>query len=604
MHKNNHDINTKILSLVFFKVFLLLILIARLYYLQINQNFKYTTLAKDNSLLMTPILPKRGSIYDRNGIILATNTISFRLIYKNNGYRKSISFLKKIESLIDRSKIYYQKINHFLKTPYLQSVIIADDLSWQEVVNFETQHDFLPGCYIEKYERRTYPMRDITAPIIGYMSPLNDKQNISFSYKNLHHFEIGQTGLEAYYQNYLMGSFGTKTEEINVVGRVIRKLHLTKALKGQDLYTTINLPLQNYVYHLLKDQSACSITLNCRNGEILSLISTPSFNPEHFIQGISIENWKKIQENTKAPLINKATTGLYPPGSIFKIVVALAGLHYNIISPQDKISCPGYFKHGNHTYHCWKKWGHGPQNLDQAFGHSCDIYFYQLALKLGIQKIAHTAFKLGLGKNTKIDFPVEQTGLIPTPEWKKNKMNKSWLMGETIQAGIGQGYCLSTPLQLVVMVSRIINGGEKIVPHFSFDFHSKDKKLDFSAAHLRYITSMMANVCHKIGYTGYHLPRNIKHFQMGGKSSTSQVKSISLNERKKGIYKNEQREWKYRDHALFVGFTPVKNPHYATIVIVEHGGFGSKIAGPYVRDILYYLSKSYDQNIIPFPIYF
>ncbi|MCK5296905.1 MAG: penicillin-binding protein 2, partial [Alphaproteobacteria bacterium] len=404
----------------------------------------------------------------------------------------------------------------------------------------------------------------------------------------------GKAGIEKVYDLALRGKGGNKKVEVNALGRVIREMERNEGETGAEIQLSLDIELQKYAMKKLKNKSAAVVVMDIHTGSVLTLASTPSFDPNAFNKGLSFKEWSSLSSNPNHPLVNKATSGRYSPGSTFKMIVALAALEAGVISPEQKVICKGHIELGNRRFHCWKKEGHGAVNLKEAIQHSCDIYFYEIAKRVGINRIAKMAKRFGLGEVSGIDLPNESNGLIPDKAWKKQKVGDAWRLGDTYNAGIGQGFVLTTPLQLAVMTARIANGGIAVTPHVSIQKKDTDDKedsfpaMDISRANLQIIKDAMNSVVNAYGGTAFGSRFKVKNATMSGKTGTTQVRRISMQERTSegGVRKQEDIKRKLRNHALFVGFAPSDSPKYAISVLVEHGGSGSKAAAPIARDVL------------------
>ena len=416
-------------------------------------------------------------------------------------------------------------------------------------------------------------------------------------------FRIGKQGAEKQYDLQLRGTAGTSHLEVNALGRVIREVRREEGKPGRDLVLTLDSSLQTLVHDRLKgERSAATVVLDVRNGDVLALVSSPGYDPNIFNTGLTRQTWNALVRNPLAPLTNKAIAGLYAPGSTFKMMVALAGLEAGI-SPEAKNFCPGFVRLGNARFHCWKRGGHGHVNMYEGIQQSCDVFFYDLGRKVGVDRIAAMARRFGLGAPVGIDLPGEHGGVIPTRAWKRAEIGEAWQGGETLINAIGQGFVLTTPLQLAVMTARIANGGRAVQPRLTrlLKPEGEDAKpgvvegtgrveafpsIGVSDAHLRIIHTAMDLVTNSSRGTARRARIKEEGWEMAGKTGTSQVRRITMAERAAGIVKNKDLPWRRRDHALFVAFAPVDDPRYACAVVVEHGGGGSKVAAPIVRDIL------------------
>ncbi|MBS40953.1 MAG: penicillin-binding protein 2 [Rhodospirillales bacterium] len=577
------------------------ILAGRMYQLQVLESNRFRTLSDENRINLRLLAPLRGRIYDTFGKPLATNEENYRLLLVTEQVHDVSKTLQALSRLIEISDFDRKRIlKESRKKKSFVPITIQENLDWKEVSQIEVNSPDLPGVIIDSGQRRIYPFGKIFSHLIGYVAPVTEKDKTRERKQNplfqLPGFKFGKAGVEKRLDYRLRGGAGNSQLEVNAVGRVIRELSRHEGRPGDDVVLTIDKLIQNLAVEKLRDEkSAAAVVMKINNGEILALASVPGYDPNAFDIGMSKKEWEEISSDPLAPLINKAVAGLYAPGSTFKMVVAMAALEHGVITPNTKVHCKGHVELGNHRFHCWKKTGHGPVKLREAIQQSCDTYFYEIARQLGINKIAEMGRRFGLGKVTEIDLPNERSGLMPTSAWKKKKLGSAWQQGETLVAGIGQGFVLTTPLQLAVMTARIVSGRE-IKPKLIKAFISngvirelkapKSKKIKILKSYRRIVMSGMDAVSNTPRGTGYRARIQDDEFDLAGKTGTVQVKSISQYERDTRVLKNRERPWIERDHALFVAFAPVKNPRYSIAVVVEHGGRGSTVAAPIARDIL------------------
>ena len=567
---------------------LILIIVSRLFYLQILHGEKYFLLAEKNRLSIRLTMPSRGNIYDRNGVKLAENAKTFQAVLIREEAEDYLKTFQNFLTLIPLEEEEIERIKSELKYKRaFMPVRLKDNLTSDEMVKLQLNMPDLAGVQIEEGMMRFYPAGQGNTPVLGYVSLLTERDvPLKDPLLDLPGYRIGRTGIENSQEQALKGEPGMRQSEVNAFGRTVRVLEETPPLAGQDLFLTIDNRLQNYATNLLSKYAASAIVINVQNGEILALVSTPSYDNNLFTTPISHKKWNNLLNNPHRPLQNKALTGLYSPGSIFKLVVGLAGLDSGVISPNKKINCSGKTKLGEQIFHCWKKDGHGPLTFEEAIMHSCDVYFYEVAQKIGAEKIIETAKKLGFGGPVNIGLSGESTGLLPTPDWKKQKYNDSWRTGDTLNLSIGQGFLTATPLQIVTAVARIA-GGKNIHPTlFKSNIEKDPKRLSFNANYLKLLRDGMYDVVNKQGGTAFSSRFNYNGKRMAGKTATTQVRRITIQERAKGVISQEDLPEKYRDHAIFAAFTPIKDPKYAAIVFVEHGGSGSKTAAPLMKNLL------------------
>ncbi len=566
------------------QIFLLLIIIARLYYLQVYQADKYKTLSDENRISTRLLVPPRGVIYDRHGEMLATNRQNFQAMIvaeQTTNVQETLDAFKKImplsEAEEDRIKKDLKKNRSFVP------IKIKDNLDWEEVSKIQLNAPDLPGIIIDEGLSRYYPLGEKTAHVIGYVSSVSEQdiRKEDDPLLEVPGFKIGKAGIEKLHEKKLRGKGGNLKLEVNAYGRVMKEIERVDGVPGNRLDLSIDARLQTKAYDLFGEEAGAAVLIDVYSGEILAFVSTPAYNPNLITQGVSAKEWAELNQNEYKPLMNKVLSGQYSPGSTFKMVVALAALESGAITPQTRSFCAGKMFLGNHAFHCWKKEGHGYLDVVQALQHSCDIFFYETAQKVGINKIAEMAKRFGLGQKINIGLENEKEGLIPDTEWKRKRFGEPWQLGESLISGIGQGYILTTPIQLVTMTARIANGGYNIVP--TFEKRSEKPKLqrmNISANNIALVKEGMFEVVNVPGGTALGARFDFNGLKMAGKTGTTQVRRITMKERQSGIVRQEDLPWKYRNHALFVGYAPHDNPRYAVAVLVEHGRSGSAVAAP------------------------
>ncbi|RMD61379.1 MAG: penicillin-binding protein 2 [Alphaproteobacteria bacterium] len=593
---------------------------ARMYYLQVIEADRYATLAEDNRINLRLIPPPRGRIVDRFGTPMAVNQQNYRVVMVREQARDVTRTLDHLAQIITLSERDYQRIlREMRRKRAFVPVTVRDFLDWEQVSRIEVNAPDLPGVSIEVGQTRQYPFGETMTHILGYVSVVSEKDLTGDPLLELPGFRIGKQGIEKQYDGELRGKAGTSHLEVNALGRVIRELSREEGVPGRDLVLTVDVGLQKFVHRRLKlERSASAVVMDVTNGDILALASSPAFDPNIFNVGMSSQIWHDLINDPLSPLTNKALSGHYAPGSTFKMMVALAALEAGI-GPDHRVFCPGYMELGNTRFHCWKKYGHGWVDMYDGIKQSCDVFFYDISRRVGIDRIAAMARRFGLGAPTGIDLPGERPGVIPDREWKLANIGEPWQLGETLVSAIGQGFVLTTPIQLAVMTARIANRGRLVRPRLTrlreelaaaappggagsgtagsgvpASADAPDASagsapittLDIPDSHFDVIHTAMDLVTNDRRGTAYRARIAAEGREMAGKTGTSQVRRITMAERAAGVFKNEDLPWRRRDHALFVAFAPVHAPRYCCAVVVEHGGGGSKVAAPIARDVL------------------
>ena len=550
------------------------ILVLRMLQMQVFEYKEYTKKSENNSFRIQLTMPKRGSILSESGSPISTDVSVYRIYiipeeatdlqYLMNVITKDLKLHKKT---VDR---IWQNIK---KQQPFQPVLVSESSSWDTLAKLAAKN--IPGIHINTGFSRIYELGPAGAQIFGYVGvPKKTLPNAPF-------FTTGITGLEKRFNNDLSGKSGQTVFVTNAVGRITGedKTQFIQPQYGTDIKTTIKENVQKVLYDALAlNRAGCGVALDIETGDILAMASTPSFNPNNFKTDDGEEYISALLSDDAKPFMNKAIEGLYPPGSTFKIVVALAALESGAITPNEKIFCPGYWEYGNHKYHCWEKDGHGWVDLIGALKHSCDIYFYQVALRIGIDAIKSMALKLGLNQKYMDNILVnEMSGIMPDRRWKEKNIGSYWVHGDTIISGIGQGFILTNCLQLAVMMARVASN-KNIVPRLIYsDKKTQFKKLDIQQKNIQYVLNGLEQVTQK-GGTAAGSAINVNGKKMGGKTGTSQVRNISKKERQSGVLTTEQLKWNLRNHGLFVGYAPTDKPKYAVCVIMEHAGGSSPAA--------------------------
>lgn len=577
------------LSVLFILFFIILFL--RLIYLQIIQGDRYKALAERNRISERLVSPPRGYLYDRNGVKLAENRKTFHVLLIKEQVDSLAKTMTHLNKLIHIEPDELARIGKDLKKQKsFLPVLIKEDLDFSEIARLSLNAPDLSGVFIEEGSSRLYPLAEAAAHSVGYISLLNEKDtHVPDDFQNIVDYRTGRTGAEKFLEETVRGTPGTLIKEINAQGRSVRILKNQEPQPGTSVKLTLDARLQRLAYDQLKDKAGAAVLMDVHTGAILALVSTPSFDPNLFNAPISAKEWKNLMDNKKRPLQNKALAGQYSPGSIFKIIVALAGLESGDITPGKQVYCSGKTQLGNQTFHCWKKEGHGPMTVKTALQHSCDVYFYEMAQKIGADKILSVAQRLGFGSPTGIPLSGEKTGLLPSKEWKKKNKGDSWRMGDTLNLSIGQGFLSATPIQMVRAVAQVANGGYQITPFLVQSDEPEEtpkQTLNFNPVHLKLVKEGMAAVVNEAGGTAYGSRFDYNGQQMAGKTASTQVRRITLAERKTGIKPQDQIPWEQRDHAIFVAYAPVQAPKYAVVVLVEHGISGSRSSAPIARELL------------------
>ena len=589
-NEKSNVLGRRIIYLIVLNMLAFAVIVARLYYLQVIEADKYRVMSEENRISTRFLVPPRGMIYDRNGEVLAKNDQDFQALLiaeQAPDITQTLEAFKKILPLNEdeekKAELNIKNRRRFIP------IKLKSNLQWDEVSTVMLNAPDLPGIEINEGLNRFYPYADLYAHVLGYVGPVSEKDKKDSPLYMVPGFKIGKSGLEKSFDYKLQGIGGTVKLEVNAYGRVMKEIERDAGRSGENIQITVDSRLQKAAYEAFGAHSGAAVVLDVHTGEILALISTPSFDPNLFTNGISFKHWDELLHNERTPLINKAVSGQYSPGSTFKIVVALAALEAGAVNVDTHFNCLGGMDIGGNRFHCWKHVGHGPLNIVEALKYSCDIYFYEAAMRVGIDKIHEMALKLGMGQQLDVGLDNQKSGLIPSQSWKKATKDAVWTRGDTANAGIGQGYVLATPLQLATMLARVVNGGYAVKPTFfkpSEKELRKIKRLNISRRNIEIVKQGMFDVVNAGDGTARKARFNIDGAQMGGKTGTTQVRRISMKERRTGIIREENLPWRLRNHALFVGFTPYENPRYAVAVVVEHGSSGATVAAPIASAIL------------------
>jgi penicillin-binding protein 2 len=592
-------------------------IVGRLVYLQINESNRYRTLSDKNRFREWKLAPQRGIIKDYFGKEIASNEKVYQLHItpENTQNIEEIFFRLKNILNISNKKIAYLKKKATKQKPW-EPIIVSDNLSWSEFSRVNLFLHELPGVEPVVSVARVYPDKS-TAHIVGYVSQISKKDLENKKYLRdmaVTGIAVGKTGLEKKLDQDIIGNVGFQRYEVNAYGKRIKQIQTDSGQEGKNYISTIDLEVQKFTTKLLGERAASVCVMDIYNGDVITMVSSPSYDPNAFVHGIKKKYWKDLIGHRDKPLSNKAIAGLYPPGSTIKTLVALSALENDIFSTKKSVKCTGYIDLYGERFHCWKKKGHGWMTMRSAIQRSCDVYFYEVAKKLGVDRISETAKKFGLGKKLFEDFYEERSGIVPNTKWKKKFIGKNWYLGETLHSGIGQGYFQTTPAQLCLMTAQIANGGYEIKPRIILkDKKSNNNLRDYitfkknypndllpnyllsttfkvnplfrNQENINFIKDAMYASTNEIGGTSYASRLKNKNFIFAGKTGSSQVKRFTALQRKLEV-KQKDIEYKSRDHALFIAFAPVSEPRYAISVVVEHGGSGSSAAAPIAKQVI------------------
>lgn len=591
----NHIFLSRTVILFILMLLLIAVLIARLIYLQVVGHSQYHGMATNNRIKVTSVPPTRGIIYDKHGRILAENLPSYSLeiipdqvVDMDDTLQRLQSALAIPEEKIEAFKKHRNRYKHFDSIPLLMQ------LSQLEVAKFAVLRHNFPGVDIQARLIRHYPYAELTAHVVGYVGRINEQELKVLpesEYRSIH--TIGKIGVELAYEDILRGHAGYSEIETNAQGKPINELGKIKPTPGADIYLTLDVDLQKVAYDALAEYNGAVVAIDLQTGGVLVQVSKASFDPNSFVSGISYTDYKALNTSKNKPLFDRVLRGQYPPGSTLKPFIGLAGLEYNVTNMHQTLFCPGYYKLPNqsHKYRDWKKWGHGKVNLDIAITQSCDVYFYDMSLALGIDKLSSFLHKFGFGQQTGIDLKGEKAGLLPSREWKRIHREQAWFPGETLITGIGQGFTQVTPIQLAQATAILANQGKILTPYLAERIidnerevlakHTVQQDIGLKPANVKDIINAMVHVVHSPRGTAKRIANDID-YQIAGKTGTAQVYTIKQDEE----YDEEEIAFNMRDHALFIAFAPADNPKIAVAVIAEHGSHGSSIAAPIAATVI------------------
>ena len=608
-----NSLNRRMFILATAKIIILGGIVSRLFFLQVKENKKYLTLSDKNRIREWKLPPIRGEFQDYFGNTIAGNFEAYQLHIIPEEVEDFRYVIYRVKELLELSDKQFKKIvkkKNEIK-PW-ETLIVADNLSWEKFSKINNHLYDLNGVKPVISISRDYPYKENFTHVLGYVSQANENDlltNENIKEKFVPGLKVGKTGLERSFEKRLIGSNSVERYEVNAYGRRISQLAFQKGDKGETIKLTIDTKIQELTNELLKEKAGSICVMDIYTGAIIAMHSSPSFDPNSFVFGISQDEWQLIRNNPMKPLVNKSLSGNYSPGSTIKPIVALSALENEIIKPDFTVQCKGHknpLELYGQTYHCWKKEGHGFVNLREAMKQSCDTYFYEVARRLGVDRLSVTAKKFGLGKKVfKNVFDNEKSGLVPNTEWKKNALGRNWVLGETIITGIGQGFIQTTPIQLCLMTAQIANGGYKIYPKIVANddnqYADKFTPLYKKSRNIKIVQDAMFSSTNEVRGTSYRSRLDDPKYRFAGKTGTSQVKKITELDRELDL-KTSQIPYEERDHALYVAFGPYKSPRYALSIIIEHGGSGGTVAAPLAKELFkmivdrHEIRKNYDNK--------
>ncbi len=571
-------------------------LVLRMQDMQLNQSDQYRLLAEENRINIRLIPPTRGLIHDRNGVLIAGNEQNYRIVMVREDAGDVDMVLDRLRKLIvlSEDEIARARRDIMRNRPFVP-VTIAERLSWEEVARVASNAPALPGITPEVGLSRHYPLVEDFAHSVGYVGPVSERDLEALEAPDpvlqIPRFQIGKIGVERAQEDRLRGTAGSRRIEVNAVGRVMRELDRVEGQAGANVQLTLDARLQNFVQARLGGESAAAVVMDVHSGDLLAISSAPGFDPNLFVRGISVPDYRTLLDDPYRPLADKTVQGMYPPGSTFKMVTALAALDAGETNANERVFCPGHMDISGHRFHCWRRGGHGRMNMVSALSESCDVYFYEMAQRIGIDRINAMSERLGLGVRYDLPMSAVAAGLNPSREWKQARRGAPWVVGDTINASIGQGFVLTTPLQLAVMTARLATN-RAVLPRMIRAVGGQEaamaeaRSLDLRPEWLDLIRRGMSECTNHARGTAYSSRIVQADYRHAGKTGTSQVFSITRAEREAGIRRQEDLPWNRRNHALFVSYAPEDAPRIAVAVVVEHGGGGSSAAAPIGRDIV------------------
>jgi len=571
------------------------VILLSLWYLQVIKGSDFRQMSTNNCIRIRENPAARGMILDRKGQLLALNRPSFEVYLVPEDLKENPEVLVKVGQMLNMNpEEVKEKLQTQKKRTAFRPVKIKSDIEWNELARLETSRVHLPGLFVDVRPRRTYHHGPLASHLIGYLGEVDEnelRQPRGAPYRM--GAMIGKYGVEYQWETYLRGVDGGRQIEVDALGREIKHLRSVESFPGNNLTLTIDFDLQRVAEEAFQEKSGALIAMDPKSGRILAMVSKPSFDPDTFARNISSEEWKSLMENPFSPLQNKGIQGQYPPGSVFKIITAIAGLETGVITPNTQLTCKGVYPYGNRDFRCYKEEGHGTISLHRAIVESCDIYFYQVGLKVGVDAIAHYAQEFGLGNFTGIALPHEKSGIVPSTSWKKRRLGAPWYSGETLSLAVGQGYINATPLQLLVLISAIANGGRLYLPQVVEKVEdvygnllkewpvSEMGRVDVSEKTLQIIQQALMGAVNDPRGTGWACA--LKQAKVAGKTGTAQVIKMAQDFKKGDM---DRMPLKFKDHAWFVAYAPFEDPIIAVVVLVEHGGYGGAAAAPIAKRVI------------------
>ena len=570
----------------------MMLLAGRLFQLQILDAHHYDSLASSNRISFRPVIPQRGMIFDGQGLPLALNRRVYQLTLiaeETSDAEASLRAVARIIPLPEQRR--REVIGRMATNPAFAPIEVLVNLSWDDVARLEAHHDQLEGMRVVIAEQRLYPFGEENCHVVGYMGEADKEQEWVHERQRIQ-AAVGRDGMESHFDTYLRGTPGLLQLEVNAYGKPIRDLNRQAAVAGHHVHLTLDQRVQSLAARRFGDESGAAVLMDCRDGSVKAMVSRPGYDPQRLSQELDSDYWQKLTDDEKAPLVNKAIAGLYAPGSVFKLVVALAALEEGVANDFETVNCEGFIEAGGRRFHCWREEGHGELALAQAIAQSCDVYFYRLMEKVSIDAVKKMALRLGLGQSYDLPLAPQKAGFIPDSAWKQRRFGERWHQGNSYVNGIGQGWVSCNALQLAVMASALATGDAFLNPSLlQNEPRTKPHTTPIGDYILKPIQQGMVAAVNDDKGTAYAARIAIDRLEMAGKTGTSQVRQFLSHERTLGSLSNRQLPWHLRDHAVFVGYAPLRRPRYAVSVLVEHGGGGAAVAAPIARDILLWAQR-------------